>query len=194
MGERTGGPTRGVVLVLAALLTLLAGCTAPAMPAAIPLVVAASPWAQGETGPAGRLVFVVGGDIWQWEDGEVRQLTSGNRYEGPSWAPDGALLAATSVGSNHSDLVLLSQDGELLRRLTSNLGQRRIQDSDWARLPVWSPDGSRIAYVSDASTQDLALWSIGSDGRTPRQLFQVGDYGGGLDRPSWAPSGDELAV
>src|SRR5215212_2924677 len=104
MSERATGWQRGAGLALATLLTLLVGCIGPALPATMPLVVAASPWAQGETLPAGRLVFVVGGDIWQWEDGDVRQLTTGSRYEGPSWAPDGALLAATVVGGNHSDV------------------------------------------------------------------------------------------
>lgn len=169
---------------------LLAACAVPAPP---PLVVAA-PQVQGEPRLSGRLVFVVGGDIWQWEDGQVRQLTRGDRFEGPAWSPDGTRLVASLVGVNHSDLVLLSPEGEVLAQLTNHRGQRRIQDSDWARLPAWSPDGERIAYAADVRTYDLALWSIAPDGSAPRQLFQAGDYGGGIDRPTWAPSGAELAV
>ncbi|MBX5491760.1 MAG: PD40 domain-containing protein [Chloroflexi bacterium] len=181
----------GMLLGLLVLTSMfLAACAAPAP---VPLVVAA-PQIQGEPLPAGRLAFVVGGDIWQWEDGQVRPLTSGERFEGPAWSPDGTRLAASLVGVNHSDLVVLSADGELLARLTNNRGQRRIQDSDWARLPAWSPDGERIAYVSDVRTYDLALWSIAPDGSAPRQLFQAGDYGGGVDRPTWAPNGTDLAV
>ncbi len=144
--------------------------------------------------PQGRIVFVAGGDLWEWHDGGLRQLTTGERFEGPAWAPDGDQLAASAVGVNHSDLALLGRDGEVQARLTDHRGKRRVQESDWARTPAWAPDGSRIAYTSDTRTYDLALWSIGRDGRNPRQLFVAPDFGGGVDRPTWSPDGDELAL
>jgi Tol biopolymer transport system component len=175
---------------------LAVACTPTAAPAALPLVVAAAPLAQQSSGPTphGRIVFVAGGDLWQWRDGSVHRLTTGERFEGPAWSPAGDQLAASVVGGNHSDLVLVSAEGEIQARLTDHRGRARIQDSDWARMPTWSPDGSRIAYVSDARTIDLALWSIGPDGRNPRQLYTAPDTFGGVDRPTWSPDGEEIAL
>ncbi|HEY7066225.1 MAG TPA: DPP IV N-terminal domain-containing protein [Chloroflexota bacterium] len=171
----------------------LAGC-ARTVATPLPLVLAA-PLVQGAgAAPAGRIAFVVNGDLWQWSDGAVRQLTTGSRYEGPAWSPDGDQLAASLVGTNHADVVLLSPDGDFQARLTDNRGRARIQDSDWARLPAWSPDGTRIAFGADTRTYDLALWLIGADGRNARQLFAAPDGMGGIDRPSWAPDGSEIAL
>jgi TolB protein len=144
--------------------------------------------------PPGRIVFVVSGNLWEWHDGAVRQLTDSERFEGPAWSPQGDQLAASLVGTNHSDVVLLSPEGDILSRLTDHRSRTRLQDSDWARLPAWSPDGTRIAYGADVRTQDVALWTIGSDGRNPRQLFIAPDTAGGVDRPSWSPDGGEIAL
>jgi TolB protein len=160
----------------------------------IPLVLAAPLGQSLEAVPPGRLVFVVGGDLWEWHAGQARQLTAGERFEGPAWSPQGDQLAVSLVGANHSDVALLSADGSLLRRLTDHRGRRRLQDSDWARLPAWAPDGSRIAYSSDGRTHDLALWTIGPDGSSPRQLFVPPDTSGGVDRASWSPPGNEIAL
>src|SRR5579885_2166686 len=183
----------GAIGTLLALLAAV-GCAPGARPAAAPLLLAAPVPQAPAAQPPGRIVFVASGDLWQWQDGALRQLTQGDRYEGPAWSPDGDQLAASLVGVNHSDVVLLSPDGDFQARLTDNRGKLRIQDSDWARLPAWSPDGARIAYGSDVRTQDVALWVVGADGRNARQLYLPPDTSGGIDRPTWSPDGREIAM
>ncbi|HLY02373.1 MAG TPA: S9 family peptidase [Candidatus Cybelea sp.] len=57
--------------------------------------------------------------------------------------------------------------------------------------PVWSPDGSAIAFLSDArSTGQLQLFIARADGRDARQ---IGRLNGNVARMTWSPDGKTLA-
>ena len=71
---------------------------------------------------------------------------------------------------------------------TRNLTRSSGAHDKWAR---WSPDGSKIAYVSDASGED-EIYLVAQDGSgEPEQLTE----GGSAMRyaPEWAPDGKRLA-
>ncbi len=55
--------------------------------------------------------------------------------------------------------------------------------------PTWSPDGKRIAFVSnrDGSPQ---IYVMNSDGSAPKRLTFQGKYN---TTPSWSPRGDLIA-
>jgi dipeptidyl aminopeptidase/acylaminoacyl peptidase len=78
---------------------------------------------------------------------------------------------------NSSNLWITDVKGERLRQLTDGLWR----DS----APVWSPDGSRIAFLSDrsGSTQIHVMWA---DTRETLQLTRVERAPGGL---KWSPDG-----
>lgn len=71
---------------------------------------------------------------------------------------------------------------------TRNLTHSSGAHDKW---PRWSPDGGRIAYISD-QTGEEELWIIAQDGSTPAEQITSGGtamrYG-----PEWSPDGKKIA-
>ena len=102
-------------------------------------------------------------------------------HEGTSYAvavsPDGRWLAFYLQGS----LWVVSTKGGAARRITDYYND--------AHLPVWSPDGSRLAYYAYREG-NYNLWTVRPDGSDARQLT-LGEYD---DRePVWSPDGATIA-
>ncbi len=55
----------------------------------------------------------------------------------------------------------------------------------------FSPDGSRVAFVSNRGSEHLELWIANSDGTNPRQLTFFGSAAGML-AGSWSPDGKRI--
>jgi TolB protein len=78
------------------------------------------------------------------------------------------------------EIYSMSLDGTGVKRLTNNAALDG--------LPVWSPDGKTIAFVSDQGGA-WAVWAMSPNGANLRKLFPIG--GGGLsadwqhERISW---------
>ncbi len=56
----------------------------------------------------------------------------------------------------------------------------------------WSPDGSRVAFDTDASLTSVEVWTVAADGTDQRPL--TASDGGFQAEPAWAPSGTSLAI
>lgn len=59
------------------------------------------------------------------------------------------------------------------------------------RLSRWSPDGTSILFVSDASGEE-ELWLVDAEGRKPATRLTTG-AGGRIWNPQWAPDGSRIA-
>jgi dipeptidyl aminopeptidase/acylaminoacyl peptidase len=101
----------------------------------------------------------------------------------PQIAPDGSAVVFARgfvdimKDQNSSNLWITDVKGERLRQLT---------DGSWRdSAPVWSPDGKRIAFLSDrsGSAQVHVMWA---DTRETLQLTRVERAPGGL---KWSPDG-----
>ena len=94
-------------------------------------------------------------------------------------SPDGKTIAFDLLG----DIYLLPIEGGEARAIDRGLA--------WSMQPRFSPDGSEIAYISDAGGGDN-VWIMQADGSGARQLthedFRL------LNNPYWSPDGQWIAA
>ena len=109
--------------------------------------------------------------------------TSGSERN-PSYSPQRNKLAYYSNSSGFNEIWIADTDGANREQLTS-LATSAID-------PVWSPDGTQIAFVAlDAATEESVLMICNlSDRSLQRVSTGFGDYG----TPSWANDGHSLIV
>jgi TolB protein len=146
----------------------------------------------GRSQPVGRILYVRDGNIWLWQEGATRQLTTGETWRQPAFSPDGGTIAYVYRGQNFSDIFVMKDDGSDNRRLTQ--GQARtLDDNDWVFRPVWTPDGVQITYLADTGSPFLQPWTMNTEGGARRQL-QLGGVFDMVDSIAWSPDGKRLAI
>lgn len=107
----------------------------------------------------------------------------GDDYD-PTWGPSGLRLAFTSnrrgIATGHNDLYdifVVNVDGTGLTNLTSTSIEASYH-------PVWSPDGTRIAFVRGAK-----VWVMNANGSGAAQLSTLSF----IDFMDWSPQSDKVA-
>lgn len=108
----------------------------------------------------------------------------------PAWSPDGSRIAYVSGEHGlHAPVGVSHMFGRVFVAGAGGGGARAITPEDsFGGQPDWSPDGSRIAYASDA----LGYWhlvTVAPDGRDSRIVTSDGE----AEWPSWSPTGTRLA-
>ena len=87
----------------------------------------------------------------------------------------------------HYEIATVGMDGESPGRLTEN--------EHYDHYPVWSPDGTRIAFIANSrerlsQTDRWRLFTMSPDGSN---VFQVSDKRAALYPPAWSPDGRRIA-
>ena len=90
-------------------------------------------------------------------------------------SPDGTMFALSmnlGEGYDYAEIFTLNTDGTGLTQLTDN--------DYWNVYPVWSPDGSELAFLSwrDAT---LDIWKMNPDGGDQRLLYDSGGHDADID-------------
>jgi Tol biopolymer transport system component len=140
----------------------------------------------------GRVLVVKDGNIWLLTQDAFKQISSGGKSRQPAWSPDGRQISFVKSNGGSSDLWIMNADGNTAHAITQN-GGGGGKVSNWAFQPVWSPDGKQLAYVSEETTYDLALWVINAGGSGRRLLAALEAFTGGIDTPTWSPDGTRIA-
>jgi Tol biopolymer transport system component len=121
----------------------------------------------------------------------VQLLTDTSAYSAgvSDWSRDGAriLYSASYTGGDHSQIWVMNADGTGKTRLT-DVPANPTDIPAGAVQAVWSPDGQRIAFVSD-QTGTGKIYLMNADGSDPVQLT---DAPGWESNPSWSPDGTRL--
>jgi Tol biopolymer transport system component len=91
------------------------------------------------------------------------------------YSPDGFKIAFTSNFGGNEEIWVMNADGSLPQRLTNNAAR------DYK--PVWSPDGSKIAFVSTRDGGQEDIWVMDAGATNPMNIT----VSPGIDTdPSWA--------
>ena len=158
-----------------------------------------TPWWPAWSPDGTRLAFSMQGSIWQMTVGEADayELAHAPEYlSSPAYSPDGQHVAFTADDGQRINLRLLNLETGAVTPLT---------DGDFLNLdPAWSPDGSRLAYVSTEPNgyynlfvmkiedgQPGAARQLTEDHRFGKSRLYFGDYDLHI-QPTWTPDGDTL--
>ncbi|MBR9990546.1 MAG: PD40 domain-containing protein [Gemmatimonadetes bacterium] len=139
-----------------------------------------------------RILYATGGDRWHLVEREVatgQQRTfdpGGDMIYTPAYAPNGTTIALGIWRENGAEVFQydISRSGGL-RKLTGNL-------STVSMYPSYSPDGRRLAFMSDRIGRP-AIYVMDEDGGGAAMLSpfiagQSSDYAA----PSWSPTGSRI--
>ncbi|RMF00312.1 MAG: hypothetical protein D6768_13085, partial [Chloroflexi bacterium] len=104
-----------------------------------------------------------------------QQLTNILGDGSPVFSPDGRFIAVTTRGQDGTNIFRLNADGSGRVQLTQTPlweGIRPDQSTQpWNNVaPAWSPDGSRIAFLTDRNGR-WEIWVMNADGSDQRPLF-----------------------
>jgi tricorn protease len=113
------------------------------------------------------------------KENDVEVITASNRADGFTVAPSGDYLAVDV----HGEIAIVPTE--------QGVGEKsQVTNSPWReRAQVWSPDGRRIAYVSDESGEE-EVWMFERATGARRKLTTHESIKSGL---TWSPRSDKLA-
>jgi dipeptidyl aminopeptidase/acylaminoacyl peptidase len=140
---------------------------------------------QPAVGKDGQLAYVTKTGNGQ---STIRRMAQGNSTgenwlagAEPAWAPDGLVLAYSSIVGGVSQISVVAASGGPPSQVTD--------EEIYAGQPAWSPDGTRLAYVAERDG-NLDIWVLFVDGSG---AYRLTDSPAKDWAPAWSPDGSQLA-
>ncbi len=130
-------------------------------------------------------------------DGTITRVTNSFTIDlAPSWAPDGTRMTFESLADTNGDAEVDFADTPAVHVINAGGGGRTLRTTGiYSRTPVWSTDGTVLAFVAFAEGVPEEIYHT--------SLFIISPDAGGriqitgadtMDRmPAWAPDGRQLA-
>jgi tricorn protease len=146
----------------------------------------------------GRIVFELNGElrIYDTRDGSTAEISIFVPDDGVAKRPSRISVAGNieSFGlSPKGERALFTARGDIFTAPIEKGPTRNLTRSSGAhdKWPRWSPDGSKIVYISDATGEE-ELYLVGQEGKgEARQLTKNGNAMRYL--PIWSPDGERIA-
>lgn len=150
-------------------------------------------------GSAGEIAATTSGDLYAFTPAGATRLVShsDNHYwMDPSWSGDGQRLAVERVARDEFgspvfgsavDIWTLGADGADAANITGTA-------TDWETDPVWSPDGSEIAFVGEGDFGEAAVFTMQFDGTERHEVFLGLTYYQGVGSGGWSDNSQFLGV
>jgi uncharacterized repeat protein (TIGR01451 family) len=146
----------------------------------------------------GKIAFASNRDGWDQiylmnTDGTSQTCLSNGAYndESPKWSPDNSHIAFQSDRDFQNDgdspiygmdIYIMNWDGSGVSRLTSST----YDDIN----PVWSPDGTKIAFQSFRNGLNYQIYVMNADGSGQ---VNISNNNANETQPSWSPDGTKIA-
>jgi tricorn protease len=145
-----------------------------------------------------RIVFELDGElqVLDVKTGKAKPISITVPDDGvnrrPSWISAANLIEQAGL-SPKGERVLFSARGDIFsapveKGPTRNLTRTPGVHEKW---PAWSPDGSKVAYLSD-QTGEEEVWVVTQDGSSPPEQITTGGHAFRY-QPTWSPDGQHIA-
>jgi TolB protein len=134
--------------------------------------------------------------ITDYDGANARRITISRHLNvAPSWSPDGRAIAYTSYRSGIADLLVSNIYVGTLDSPTTAMCPRGEGRADCVKgigqnfLPVFSPDGTRMAFMSNRDGNP-EIYVMNRDGSNVFRLTNSPEID---STPTWSPSGTQIA-
>jgi TolB protein len=138
-----------------------------------------------------RIAFVSGRQIYAVNtdgSGLTRLTSDAGQDQWPSWSPDGSTIAYSNSGRTPLDDSCCSPTQEIYTiPAAGGTPTRLTHDRQSDDAPAYSPDGSRIAFLTQGG-----IWVMDANGQNAHPLR--GQPKGANFDPRWSPDGSRLLL